>query len=206
MTNPELEKLLKSAAIPERDADYWEQFPKRVMAEARRRSSQSPANTGNQVPGFYWWLRRFAALTTGPALACVAIWIAMGIWHGRHPASLEDPQLAALGKCFHEIQSLFPNQVEAVVFEKSGARMELAKAANVPASQPLYLKISGPGGSVRMVTFSGQQVKVNGDVCEVLVDRQGEVLVVGAHWVWSSSKPAGKSGGYLIEARVLRET
>ena len=206
MTNPELEKILKSGVVPERDADYWEQFPKRVMAEARRRDSETPANTGSKIPAFYWSLRRIATLAAGPALACVLIWLALGIWHSRHPASLKDPQLAAIEKCFSEIRSLFPNQVEAVVFEESGARMELAKAANIPASQPLYLKISGPAGSMRVVTFSGQQVKVNGDVCEVLVDRQGEVLVVGEHWVWSSSKPAGKSGGYRIEARLLRET
>jgi hypothetical protein len=84
--------------------------------------------------------------------------------------------------------------------------MVLADRPNVPASPPVYVKICGPKGCQRFVTFSGQQIRVNGDVFEVLVDRQGDVLLVGAQWVWSSSEPAVKSSRYRIEARPLPAT
>ena len=82
----------------------------------------------------------------------------------------------------------------------------LAQEPNLPASPPLYLKISGPRGCQRFVTFSGQQIHVNGDVCDVLADHRGNVLVVGRQLLWSGSKASGGSGQYQIEARALESS
>ena len=82
----------------------------------------------------------------------------------------------------------------------------LAPEPNLPASPPLYLKICGPKGCQRFVTFSGQQIRVNGDVCDVLVDHQGNVLVVGRETLWSDAKAAARIGPYQIEARALETT
>jgi hypothetical protein len=114
---------------------------------------------------------------------------------------VDSPEVAR--KCFQEIQPLFPHQLQAIVFDRQGARLVLAETADVPVSPPLYLKICGPKGCQQFVTFSGQQIRVNGEVCDVLLDSQGNVLVVGGQLVWSSSKPAGKAGSYRIEAKLL---
>jgi hypothetical protein len=98
---------------------------------------------------------------------------------------------------------LFPNQLQALVLDAAGAHLVLAEQADVPASPPLYVKITGPKGAQRFVTFSGQRIRVNGDSFEVLVGRQGEVLLVGKQSVWSSSEPGVKAGPYRIEARPL---
>ena len=79
----------------------------------------------------------------------------------------------------------------------------LAQEPNLPKSPPLYVKICGPNGCQRVVTFSGQQIRVNGDVCDVLADHRGNVLVVGRQLVWSGARVGANSGRYQIEARVL---
>ena len=126
----------------------------------------------------------------------------LGFWRGQRSLS-DDPQLAAARKYFHEIEALFPNQVQAIVFDQRGTQLVLAQEPNVPASPPLYLKVCGPKGCQRFVTFSGQQIRVNGDVCDVLADGRGEVLLVGRQLLWSGSKAVAASGGYQVEARAL---
>src|SRR5205807_3264137 len=111
--------------------------------------------------------------------------------------------LAEAAKYIREIEALFPNQLQAIVLDQKGARLLLADHSNVPASPPLYLKICGPYGCQRFVTFSGQQIRINDDLCDVLIDRQGNVLLVGRELLWSSSEPAGKARPYRIEAKPL---
>ena len=205
MKNGQLEKCLKSAPVPERSLEYWEQFPTQVMSEIKRREGaaehSSPAPVDAEVR---WWpvfLSRLA-LSTGAALACVVLAFLLGVRQGRHSAGSER-QLAEAQKCYREIESLFPNQVEALVFDAQGMHLVLAEKDNVPASPPLYVTITGVKDVHRFVTFSGQRISVNGDSFEVLVDRQGDVLLVGQQSVWSSSEPGNKAGPYRIEARPL---
>lgn len=228
MKNSELDEILKGAAVPERTAEYWQQFPRQVMAQLQEREAEArvakPATARRlrargiaSQPGSLaagdtagldtcaagWWrVGRGPAFAIGLAAVCIVFGFALGFWKGRlSPAT--DPQLAEIQKCFREIQSLFPNQLQAIVFDQQGARLVLAEKADVPASPPLYIRVSGPKGCQRFVTFSGQQIQINGDVLDVLVDRRGDVLLVGAQWVWSSSQPAAPASGYRIEARPL---
>ena len=143
------------------------------------------------------------------AMAVAVVVVLIGGWmayHARSTLTRADPQFTELQKCFREIEPLFPHQLQAIVFDDRGAELVLADAATVPASMPLYIKVCGPNGCRRFVTFSGQQIRVNGDLCDVLLDRQGNILVVGQQLAWSSSNPAGKAGTYQIEARPLGTT
>jgi hypothetical protein len=205
MNNKELDRILKSARVPERPAEYWEGFPREVTKKARdlgraEQRGQEP-EIKNAFGTWFTGLRWKPALVVGLAFTCIVLGFVLGLWRGQ--SSGADPQLAEVGKYFREIAALFPNQLEAIVFDEAGAHMVLADRPNVPVSPPVYVKICGPKGCQRFVTFSGQQIRVNGDVFEVLVDRQGDVLLVGGQWVWSSSEPAGKSRPYRIEARAL---
>jgi hypothetical protein len=120
-----------------------------------------------------------------------------------HKSAGSDLQLAEARKCYGEVETLFPNQLQALVLDATGGRLVLAPEPNVPKSVPLYVKICGARGCQRVVTFSGQRIAVNGTFFEVLVDRQGKVLLVGEQSVWSSSEPGEKLDGYRIEARPL---
>jgi len=55
--NSELDQLLKSIGQPERPANYWEDFPKQVMAEIRKpEASVRPAGLRRR-PAFWTWPR-----------------------------------------------------------------------------------------------------------------------------------------------------
>jgi hypothetical protein len=208
MNDAELNEVLKRATVPEREADYWERFPGRVMTELERRRHAAPAPAKTLASPAWSWTGALRMLLSRPALAagvavvCLGLAFVLGLWRGQRSLS-DDPQLAAARKYFHEIDALFPNQVQAIVFDQRGTHLVLAKEPNVPASPPLYLKVCGPKGCQRFVTFSGEQIRVNGDVCDVLADGRGEVLLVGRQLLWSGSKAVAASGGYQVEARAL---
>ena len=208
MNDAELNEVLKRATVPERKADYWEQFPRRVTAELERRSQTAPVHWLTEASRAWRWAAAFRFLGAKPAFAvgvavvCLALGFFLGFWRGqRSPGS--DSQLATARKYFNEIEALFPNQVRAIVFDQQGTHLVLAQEPNLPASPPLYLRICGPKGCQRFVTFSGQQIRVNGEVCDVLADGHDGVLVVGRQLLWSGSIAGIRSGQYQIEARAL---
>ncbi len=195
MKNSELDKLLQSVPVPERDAEFWEDFPKSVTIRlAKERDSRVGLPTTRRIPAVAWGVA-FAS-------ACIVLGFALGFWKGRDVGP-SDKELAAMQKCYREIAALFPNQVQAIVIDESGSRLMLADTADVPTSPPIYLKICKANGCQRFITFSGQQVQVNGELCDVLTDAQRDVLVVGRQLVWSSAQPDSVKSPYRIQARVL---
>ena len=227
MNDKELNEVLKRATVPEREAEYWERFPRQVTAELERRSQAALARSGAGVspvaetssPGTdsasdrrdacpTTWVTALGSLVNHPSFAlgmaavCLVVGLVLGTLSRRESPSY-DPQLAEARKYFREIEDLFPRQLQAIVFDQQGPHLVLAPEANLPASPPLYVKIRGPKGCQRFVTFSGQQIRVNGDVCDVLADGQGKVLLVGRQWVWPGSKTGTRSGQYEIETRAL---
>ncbi|MGO8927662.1 MAG: hypothetical protein ACLQU3_12315 [Limisphaerales bacterium] len=208
MKDAELNEVLKRATVPEREADYWERFPGRVMAELERRGQVAPAPAKTHASSALAWtgalrmLLSRSALAAGVAVVCLGLAFFLGFRRGQRSLS-DDSQLAAARKYYHEIEALFPNQVQAIVFDQRGTRLVLAQEPNVPASPPLYLKVCGPKGCQRFVTFSGQQIRISGDVCDVLADGRGEVLIVGRQLVWSGTEAVAEGGSYQVEARAL---
>ena len=216
MKDTELNEVLRRAAVPERRADYWERFPSQVTAEIERRQQCARTENNPRAPGVavveggtaWAWVSAFRSLFRKPTSAlgvtvvCLTLGLVLGSWNG-HRSPGKDPQVTEARKYFHELEALFPNQLQAIVFDQQGAHLVLAPEPNLPASPPLYLKICGPEGCQRFVTFSGQQISVNGEVCDVLSDHHGNVLVVGRQLAWSGSKASARSGQYQIEARAL---
>src|ERR1035441_1121130 len=217
MKDRELNEILKRAAVPDRAADYWERFPSQVAAGIKRRSQHARTEKSADAPvagvaeeGNAWaWVSTFRSLVSRPAFIvavaaiCLAVGFGVGTWKGQRPPG-KDAQLAEARKYFHELEALFPNQLQGIVFDQQGTHLVLAPEPKLPASPPLYLKVCGPKGCQRFVTFSGQQIHVNGDVCDVLVDHQGNVLVVGQETLWSDTRGAVRNGPYQIEAKALQ--
>jgi hypothetical protein len=195
MKNPELDKLLRSATPPNRGEEYWEDFPGEVTARIKR----GDAATAEVLPAPKHNFRLLAGLGLGLATACIIAGFLIGFWRGRE-AGLDMRELALAKKYYQEVEALFPNQVQAIVFEQGGPRLILADKANVPRSTPFYLKICGPGGCHEVVTFSGQQIQVNGEKCDVLADGQGRILVVGKSRVWSET---ASPNPIRIEAKAI---
>jgi hypothetical protein len=196
MNNSDLEKLLRSARVPERPADFWENLPKRVTAKAHwqtRRKKESSAQPRSRT-----------SLAWAVCIAAACVLIVLPVWISRNrPVQPAGSQLAQAQKYFREIEQLFPNQVRAIIIDDKGPQLVLSDQANVPDETPLYLKICGSRGCQQFVTFSGQQIRVNGETCDVLLDAEGNVLLVGRQIVWSSDSATRDTGGYRIEARRL---
>jgi len=182
MNNSELDEILKTNAVPERPPHYWEQFPGKVMARTHWNVRTKPEPGKETLAP--WWLR-FAVV--GCCLAILCVWAAVGYWH-QNPLTITDQDVAIAQTYLREIAPIFPNQLQTIAFDKNNSQIVLAKAANVPASTPLLLRIPETQGFRNYVTFSGQKVSVNGEVCEVLLDRRDNVLLVGQDRVWSSDQ------------------
>lgn len=144
------------------------------------------------------------ALGFGFGLACVAVLI-YHFSRTEQPLLTQD-QVALAAKVFREIQPLFPNQIREISFDGSGAHLVLADQPDVPTSQPFFVKFCEGNRCRNFITFSGQEIRLDGQTFQVLVDRQGAVMVMGERWVWSSSTPGEKPGRYRIAAGPLPTT
>jgi len=204
MKNSELDQILKSAPVPDRPGAYWDQFPRRVMAKTDKLRTRADAETNPPRTEPFWLRSHFHFATVGLGLAIIGLLLGFvfGFWQGRN-LSITGPQLAAARKYFQEIETLFPGQVQAIVFDQQGPHLVLAEHSNVHASSPLYLRVCGPKGCQSYVTFSGQQIRINGETCEVLLDHQDNVLLIGQDWVLSTAQAPAKRARYQVSARPL---
>ena len=177
MNNDELNRLLRSAPPPRRPEGYWERFPGQVLLAIRRQ----PGRTAVQE-------RSFGGLTV---LGLAAVCLTFGLFvqfHPTRPAPGTSATLAHARKYFVEVESLFPGQVQAIVFDRQGPHLLLADKPDVASRTPLFLKLCTKDGCEAVVTFSGQQIPYSGQKCEVLAKADGKVLVVGDRTVWSHEK------------------
>ena len=136
------------------------------------------------------------------ATACIVLGFVIGFWKGRDSGPPAQ-QLAQMQKYFREIEALFPNQVQAIVFDGPKAELVLSESPNVPASPPILITIAQDHTSRRVITFSGQTIRINGDSCEVLLNAQGQVFLVGPKWFWCSAEPHEVHRTYRISAAKL---
>jgi hypothetical protein len=192
MTNAELDKLLKSAPTPERDAEYWDDFPGRVTRQLNPVRSPGFSRLGPHPTRRWAW-------GLGLAAACAVAGFLLGSWRTRVAA--EERQWAAMQTYFREISAMFPNQLQAIVIDERGPRLVLSEQPDVPTSEPLFVRICRAQGCQSFITFSGQQIQVNGERYEVLSDARGHVLLVGQKLVWSSAEPSAGRLPYRIQAR-----
>jgi hypothetical protein len=192
MNDPELTRLLRSAKVPPPPPDYWEEFPGRVMRGLLRPvRDERPRRP---------WIPRLAW-----GLSFAAICLLVGFFVGRQNGS---PGLASKGllrneALIRETLSMFPNRVRAIVEDADGLSLVLSDSADVPVSEPLWLKIRSGGGTETLVTFSGQEITVAGRRLTVLSDAQGGVLLVGDRFYWTTADSGSAGADLRIQAEVL---
>jgi hypothetical protein len=192
MNDLELNRLLKAAPLPERPDEYWQAFPDQVARALRRAPAAAPRAERNR-----WWPRLAGGL--GLAAACLTA----GFWIGAHrgePSVLQNPKL------IREVSALFPNRLRAIVQDEHGLRLELADAADVPESTPLWVQFRQGGRTQSFVTFSGQQIEAAGQQVTVLAQAKGGVLLVGDRFAWSTEEPGRLPDQLQIEAQALNYT
>jgi hypothetical protein len=170
---PDLNQRLREAQVPVRSPGYWETFPQRVR-QAVLCGSALPSATG--FPWRWAWA------------GAVALLVVAGVMLLR-PQPVAGPDYA---KLYREVAAMFPDQVEAIIADEQGVRLVLADQPSERTSPPLLVRACNPTGCRSVITFSGQQVPINGDRWDVLLDGTGHVFVAGR-----------TAGNYRIEGGVL---
>jgi hypothetical protein len=193
VTERELNHILVQARTPARHSAYWNEFPEiiiRRLRAGRSGQSQPAVKRGKR----FAWSMAFAA-----ACSIVVILAAHRIGQSRRTSR----ELREARNVFREVAALFPNQLQAIVFENGQSRLVLAESPTVAASIPVMLRICVKEGCQRVITFSGQQVRVNGEACDVLVDARGNIIVAGQSFVWSNTIASRGKGNMSITAQTL---
>lgn len=190
----DLNQSLKSARVPERPAQFWEQFPGAVVRRLRQGSVLAAPKRTRKPPLLIW--------ATGFATACLVIGFGIGVWHGRRQVS-EVSSLAESARLIHEVAALFPHRVRAIISDDSGVRLVLSDQPDVPDSTPLWVRICRGKKCQTIVTFSGQEIQLADLSFEVLADAKDNVLLVCQKTVWSSSEPARPLASLKIRAKAL---
>jgi hypothetical protein len=193
MNDSELDRMLKAARPPERSAEYWERFPGRVVSRLQWKRAAGRPERRPWLPRLAWGLATVAM--------CVLAGFELGHWRGRTETAADG--LLQNQKVIKEMLALFPNRVRAVVQNEKGLSLVLSDKDDVPASAPLWVRITEGRHSSTLVTFSGQEVELAGQKVTVLADARGGVVLMGRDFVWSNSGLTGTGGNLKIEARNL---
>ncbi len=194
MNNSELDRILKSAPVPERPAEYWREFPGSVMGRLREGDRGGAAEPEHRPGVLFWGL--------GLATACLLIACAAAVWLAGQPAAANS-LTAQDFKLLREVMTMFPNSVRAVAADESGVHLELSDRPDVPVSTPLLIRVYQGSLSQSVITFSGQTVELAGRPVEVLADARGDILLVAEGGVWSSAEGGRLFAHSKVEARVL---
>jgi hypothetical protein len=191
MKDPELDHLLKALDLPPRDASYWSEFPRRVTTRLRQDNVREAREAGRWIPRWAW-----AAVPV-----CLALVLAVSLnFRSTQPQSSPLLRNEAL---IGELIAMFPNRLRAILEDEQGLRLVLSEQADVPSSTPLWVKLCRGNRCWTLVTFSGQEIPVEGESIMVLADARGGVLLMGEQFAWTSHDPSSGPGGLRIQAAQL---
>lgn len=194
MNNDELDRLLRMAQVPDRPAEYWEEFPERVSRDLAR-----PSCPARQLPvrSLSW------AWALGLAAVCILVGLLVGHRFGREDLAESSGALLESEKLVREVLTLFPNRVRAIVKDASGFHLVLSEGADVPASTPLWMKICQGDHCTSVITFSGQELWVAEQAVTVLLDAKNNIIVIGDRFAWKSNEAEAGLPDLRIQARYL---
>jgi hypothetical protein len=191
MNNSELDSLLRKARVPERSAEFWEEFPRRIRNRlGSARASDNRHSSGRVSLRWAWALG---------AAACVLAGVFIGSWLERPKA--ED--ILRDAKVVDETLAMFPHSVRAIVEDEHGLHLVLSQDASIPASAPLYIHVCDGRHCSSVVTFSGQEVQLAGRKVTVLADTHGGIILEGNQLLWSSREAIDGNAHLKIEAKNL---
>jgi hypothetical protein len=204
MNDSELDRLLRQSSLPKPESADWERLAAGAM-EKLASGRQAPAH-GDAKTQAGWWSRwrpwpgwplaASAATVVGAAL----ILFCLG-GPGVRPQEIADAR-----RVYDEVRLLFPDQIEALILGGPSPRLQIAEHPSSPVQRPVLVKFCSPRGCQTVITFSGVNVALQDESCEVLLDSHNQVIVVGQRFVWSSQDEKLSRGGYQITAEALPES
>ena len=197
MNQPELDSILKRARLPDIPSESQELFARKVVS--RLKQNPPPVNSARINPLSFLWAIGLSA--------CLVL--AIMISFRNQPlksGSLSTSDTLADIKVIQETLALFPNQVRAIVENDQGLNLILSEKEDIPVSAPIYVHICDGRNCSSFVTFSGQDIPVEGQAVTVLVDARGEIILAGQQFVWSNADRIQAGNHLKIEAKLLATT
>lgn len=213
MNEEELKRLFKETSAPTVRLEAQEEAVRRARRawEAARRL---PQDSGPPARLPKWkFPRPVLASLAGVAVFCLVASIALwkradvpAVVETAEPESQTEPtNFEREKRVLREVEELFEGRVQFIVIKNGDATIEVAPDA-VFGQQAVLMELRRGGESWRIISFSGNTVEleIDGEVVEfeVLVAGDGEVIMAGRDFIWSSgsgSVPARLS----IEAVVI---
>ena len=199
-----LDEKLKSLQVPEPDSRRMDQ----IQQKARLAFKNAPAQ-GARSPGILSNL----LWAGGGSLATAVILFAVLFGSETVPSSGGGLQYASNREMVDNLEVLrqyresFPKQLRAVITQNSEADIVLSASGDTPDTQPVAIQIKRGGDEVKVLTFSGQNIvlTLNGKKFsfEVLLDGDGNILLIGEEFIWNSNKPSNH-GELSIFAEELK--
>lgn len=195
MNDEDLKNLLLKAKVTGPTPEQTEQLAVRVRGTiSRARDGRGTPEVSRQL--FFWrWLAGGLAVLMGVLLVAR---------RGPGDPVLTEKHVAEMRRYLGEIQTLFSNRLDAVVFEAAGPRIVLSDRPVPSGGEPLMIRICAGKGCREIVTFSGKRIEIDGRSFEVLSDSVGGVIVAGDQGVWTSAE-SDRLGGlpFRVQARHL---
>jgi hypothetical protein len=108
MNDFDLESKIRGLRVPERDEDYWEDFPRRVLTEMRSAPAERPAPR-TFMPGLLWCGR--------VAVACLVAGFCL--WQSRMPKALSHALLKNENE-FRQSVARFENNLGTLMQDEHG--------------------------------------------------------------------------------------
>lgn len=201
MNDSDLRKTLSSLTVPPADAATRERALHRSLVALAQ-----PSAATAETP-----VRAFAVRPVwGVALAACVVVLVAGLvaFRGAKPGVIPSADVAGDDALtLAQMQTLFPGQLNAVIERDGVAQLDLAGGPSSAANeQPLIVQLESGGQRLRVLSYSGRSITLElkgGRVTfEALVTGEGDVVLSGPDFVWSSARPASLAG-YRISARPL---
>jgi len=163
---------------------------------AFRQGGESTQPAQGLRTGFTWRWRGAVALALVAGLLPF-------LFHKHHDAP---ENLANDQKILQQVETLFPNQVDAVVEENGKADLSIAQSPVVGSDQPVLVLFRRGQDTIRVLSFSGHHVCVmlgrTQSCFEILATPAGGVILEAEDKVWVASEHPQVSG-YSVHAQIL---
>lgn len=174
-----------------------------VRADARLARKDTPQDSPYAALAGWWSALTRPSLAWGAAAAiCLALILAGGYWRTETKRTRVSNVLLN-ATLIRETLAMFPNHVRAIMQDEHGLNLVLSESEKIPSSAPLYVRVCDGKHCQSFVTFSGQEIQVDGQRISVLADARGKLILVGENFLWSDTDRIQPGTHWNIEARSL---
>ena len=197
MKNEEIYKLLSYFAIPPLDERKANLCADNAIREWRAIDHKDSAKEANH---FTYW-KSVGVLAT--VLFMIALWPVFITSEVHDETNLWKRETILIS----ELSNVFPDRLQAIVEENGDISPMLSETPVTWNKQPLIVTFQSGERQLRVISFSGQQLRINLHGQEIILDAfataKGEVLLVLDDIVVFQNNEISQFNGYKVKADII---